>query len=503
MQVEPRELFRHVSAEKSALYRTILSAFATAKQQYQLQLRPDDVFTDATWSGTPPSIDDINTALSQLTQWGNLEAQQDNSRVGTLADFYRAHFLYRLSKGGEAVESAMEMFTQIMQRRAELQSVGLEDIVSRLQALRVLSMDTDPDDAKVHETLRDLIRVFEDLVDNAQAFIAGIGRSIELQRSDTSAVVDYKNRLINYLDRFIGDLVSRSPVIAELILALDGEIDPLLVKTALREARNAAPDQGFDQADAMTRAWRTWRDRWRGLRRWFVSDGHKPATAALLRAKALSAIPQLLSAIAALNERRAGRSDRSADFRVLAQWFAACDTNSQAHRLARASFALNPARHFSIPCETDSLPASTPWAAAPPIQVHPRLRAYGEAAPRGPLPKIKELNQEREQLAHFVAEEHRQVEAARLQFANGNPVKLSELGQLDAHGFRLFLNILGEAIAAQGTPEETIERETSDGLLRIRLEPLAKDTHAEIRTEIGIFSGRDHILTVTKTEYAA
>ena len=37
-----------------------------------------------------------------------------------------------------------------------------------------------------------------------------------------------------------------------------------------------------------------------------------------------SAIPQLLGAIAALNERRSGRSDRSADFRVLASWFAEC-----------------------------------------------------------------------------------------------------------------------------------------------------------------------------------
>ena len=503
MQPESRELFRHISAEKSPLYRSILEAFAAAKTQFQLQLRSDDLLNEAEWQGAAPTLDEIHSALTQLTDWGNLEAQPDMSRFATLSNFYRLRFLYRLSEGGEAVELALEVFAQTMHRSAELQSVGLEDIVSRLQALRILSTEAEPDDAKVNEVLRDLAGIFENLVDNAQAFIAGIGRSLELQRADTHAVVDYKRRLINYLDRFIGDLVSRSPVIAEHISMLDAVIDPLLVMAAKREARNAAPDDGFEQADAMTRAWRLWRQRWKGLRRWFLSDGHEPATAALLRARALSAIPQLLAAIAAVNERRAGRSDRSADFRMLAVWFASCSSDAQAHQLARAGFALNPSRHFSILGETENIPASTPWAEAPPVHIHPRLRDYGEAAPRGPLPGIRDRHEEREVLARLVAEEHLQVEAARARFANGAPVRLSELGFLDTHAFRLFLNLLGEVLTTQEDPDTAVERDTSDGLFRIRLEPLGPETHARIVTETGVFTGRDHILTVTATELTA
>jgi len=48
-----------------------------------------------------------------------------------------------------------------------------------------------------------------------------IGRSIELQHSDTTSIIAYKRRLIDYLDRFIGDLVSRSGSIAQHIIALD------------------------------------------------------------------------------------------------------------------------------------------------------------------------------------------------------------------------------------------------------------------------------------------
>jgi uncharacterized protein (TIGR02677 family) len=159
MQHESRELCRHVSAEKSLLYRTVLDAFAAAKRQYRLQLRSDDILAEAEWTETPPSIEEIHAALSRLTEWGNLESQPDTSRVSSLSDYYRLRFLYRLSKGGEAVESALEVFAQTIRHCAELQSGGLEDIATRLHALRILSAGTDPDDAKVHETLRDLIRV--------------------------------------------------------------------------------------------------------------------------------------------------------------------------------------------------------------------------------------------------------------------------------------------------------------------------------------------------------
>src|SRR5580692_8891986 len=157
------ELFRHVSAEKAALYRCIMDVFAAAKRQYRLQLRPDEVLAEARWPDAPPRIEDVSTALTQLAAWGNLESQPDTARVSSLSDFYRARFLYRLSHGGEAVEAALAVFLRTLQRRAELQSVALEDIAGRLQSLRALAEAAEADVAKVHETLRDLVRVFESL----------------------------------------------------------------------------------------------------------------------------------------------------------------------------------------------------------------------------------------------------------------------------------------------------------------------------------------------------
>lgn len=519
-------LFRHISTEKADLYRRVMDTFAAAKRQFRLHLRPDEVLSEGPWDGPAPGVEAIQAALAQLTEWGNLESQPDTARVASITDFYRARFLYRLSQGGEAVEAALATFDRLLRRRAELQTVALEDIAHRLQALQTLADSAEPDAAKVHETLRDLVRVFESLADNAQAFMAGIGRSIELQQAEATAVLAYKRRLIDYLERFIGDLVGRSGGIAQHIVALSPRIDPLLWQAAQREARDIAPGDGQEQPDAVARGWQAWRERWKGLRRWFVTTDHEPSPgrseggsprsaqarsyageppqAELLRSKARAAIPLLLAAVAALNERRSGRSDRSADFRMLAGWFASCEDDAQTHRLARAAFALNPARHFSLdPTRAhgaQDLPASTPWAEAPPLTIHPRLREYGEAAPRGAMPRVQARDAERSLLAAQLQDEQAQIEAARLHLATGRATRLSELGALDTPAFALLLTLLGEALTAQTSPDAPVELQSGDGLLRIHLQPLAADTQARIDTPTGVFSGRDHLVTITRTD---
>src|ERR1700692_3207167 len=77
MRIDARELFRHVSAEKSTLYRGIMDAFAAAKRQFRLHLRPDEVLAEAEWTDVPPKIEEVQAALAQLTEWGNLESQPD------------------------------------------------------------------------------------------------------------------------------------------------------------------------------------------------------------------------------------------------------------------------------------------------------------------------------------------------------------------------------------------------------------------------------------------
>jgi uncharacterized protein (TIGR02677 family) len=153
-------LFSHVVADNAPLYRAVLDVFAAATRQFRLHLRPDEVLAEATWPGDEsPSLDVVQQQLGQLVEWGNLQAQPDTARVATIEDFYRKRLLYRMTVGGEAVEAGMQAFVDTLARRAELQSVALDDIRARLISLRQLARESPPDAGKVHGTLRDLAAV--------------------------------------------------------------------------------------------------------------------------------------------------------------------------------------------------------------------------------------------------------------------------------------------------------------------------------------------------------
>jgi len=115
-------LFSHVTAEKAETYRAIMDVFAAAKRQFRLHLRPDEVLAEAQWRDVAPGEEAVQAALDQLTEWGNLQAQADTSRVATLEDFYRRRLLYRLTPGGEAAEAGLSVFVEMLGRRGELRS---------------------------------------------------------------------------------------------------------------------------------------------------------------------------------------------------------------------------------------------------------------------------------------------------------------------------------------------------------------------------------------------
>lgn len=487
--------FRHVTAEQAPRYRAVMRAFVEAKQRFLVHLRPEDVL--AALSAGAADLDEVNAGLAQLSQWGNLRQHPDTGRVVTVEDFNRARFLYQLTPAGEAAERALATYDEALGRRAELQVVALADIRDALAALRVLAVDPAPDPAKAHSLLRDLSGVFDGLADNAQAFMGSLQRTIDLHDVELEAFLAYKEQLLGYVERFVGDLTTASADIAATLTGLDA--DPLLLLAAQREASDAAPGSEGDVVAARLRAWR---DRWRGLRAWFVSDRARPSQASLLRKRARTAIADLLGVVTRLNERRAGRSDRSADFRTLALWFAQAPTAVDAHRLWRVAFGLAPARHLTIDAATmevrelDPVRPGTAWEDAPPVQISPRLRATGTSHKRGSVPRVVDRGEERRLLAARLAEESAQTEAARRRLATGRPVRLSEIGPLDPTEFALFLSLLGDALAVQ-RGGATATTTTGDGSLRVTLTPLADGRIAEVCTPAGTFRGADHLLEIT------
>ncbi|WP_054055484.1 TIGR02677 family protein [Alloactinosynnema sp. L-07] len=492
--------FAHLAAPNARLYRDVLTVFARARDRFIVHLRPEDVATDL---GRPGDTEQVGAAVEQLVAWGNLRSDPDTGRVTTVADFHRARYLYQLTGAGQAAEEAIAVYEEAIGRRGSLQSVALADIAVQLRALVEVARGEDLDPAKVHLLLLALADRFTGLADNAQAFMASLRRVIDFADGDVAAFVAYKQRLIGYVERFIADLADRGAEIAGLLARIEADdVERLLAVAARREAEDAVPDEdGY--ADVLAAAVAGWRNRWRGLRDWFLSaDARHPSQARLLRGAALNAITQLIDTVSALNERRSGRSDRAADFRALARWFAKTPDDAAAHRLWRVAFGLTSTRHLTVTAatldawEADQPTPQTPWADAPAVRISPQLRKTGAYERRGRQSQITDRHAHRQLLLAHAEREADEVAEARRRLATDGPVLLSDLGVLEARTFRLFLGLLGDALSARSPDDTEVKTTTGDGSMEIRLSLVADGGEVAIDTEDGVLRGPEHVIDI-------
>ena len=186
---------------------------------------------------------------------------------------------------------------------------------------------------------------------------------------------------------------------------------------------------------------------------------------------------------------------------MLARWFAEAPDDEAAHRLWRAAFGLCPARHLSVTGETADawrdLPPGTAWQDAPPIRISPQLRKTGTYERRGQPNQVRDRSADRESLRRQAEREAAETAAARRRLRTPGPTLLSDLDVLDPRAFRLFLALLGDALAARMPGETEVKTVTSDGTLEVRLSLVPDGGTATIRTADGLLTGPEHIIEIT------
>jgi uncharacterized protein (TIGR02677 family) len=498
--------FAYLSTPNAPTYRRVMRALMAEKERFTVHVRPEQVCAALRSDGGGLLEEEaVSEALERLADptWGNLLAFPDSSRVTALEDFYRRRRLYQMSRPGEAAERALAQYDAALGTRGSLQSVALEDIVVLLTHLRDTVAEhqagVPADAARTHQALRSLRERFAELAENAVAFMGSIQRTIDLHDADVEAFLAYKEQLIEYLERFIHDLLTRGAAIAELLDSIPpAGVDFLATMAAEREATDAAPGEA---ATAVAAAREVWQRQWAGLTDWFRSTPGRESEAKLLRARARAAIPALLAVVRSLHH-AGGRTDRTQDFLTLARWFAALPDDAGRHRLWRTAFGLTPVRHLSVTPETEDawaaadLGNATAWAQAPAVLISPQLRRTGSYERRGKAIRVADRSEAKALLIARAREEAEQTAAARRRILTHGPRRLSAFGELDPEAFRLFIGLLGDALAAMGPGADTAQVHTSDGDLTVTLRRMSGAGIAVIRTSGGELSGPDHLVDI-------
>ena len=453
-----------LTGENATIYRAIMRVFVEAKENFAFQLRLAEI-VEAIRSEALIEEHEIESAIARLCEWGNLLARPDVSDVRIVEEFYRPRHVYRMTAEGEAAVRACDSFNA-SSSCVELQTGGLADIRELLMELRHVTTTPQVDSGRIRRKLRTLDVLFEDFSHTARSFIERLEEPSRLDPADSA-------QLTEFCRQWIGELEAESDRIGAII----------------REVEAAGSvDSPY----------------WERFRSWFLSEPSSTSAHETLCQRTRAAMPVLLRGIASDTDRGLHRIDRSHDFRLLAGWFAAAESDADAHVLWRTAFGLAPARHLSIDQaslddrESRHIPANTSWLDAPPLRIFETVPVRRSNWLTGGLSRIIDRSSEKEKLAAAAHEESQRLLETQRRFGSGNRIRLSELEHLEANEFELFLDLLGEA-AAKVFANESMEILSHDGSLRVRLEPVTDGRKAMILTSDGMLSGPDHWIHIEPT----
>lgn len=497
-------VFRYATAPNAPTYRAIMEVCYEAVQRYTVELRAPDILAAVRASGYAHEIGDLDELetqhLAQLVQWGNLAATHDSVGVDRLADFYHRRLVYHLTDAGEAAHRAIAEVERTIGRSGSLQTTMLGRIRDTLAAL---ADDTERGPDAVYGLVHDLTSAFDTLTHEANRFVTDLGRLTGEDRDEAISDERFaaiKTAVLTYIQRFVDELRRVADDIQHTVRALDGT----RVEAALEAASRSADLPDFDGEGTARQQWLAeHRRRWAGIAAWFIGDAHEPATVDRLADFAVGAVLTLTRTLGRLNDQRGRTHGRTEDFLTLAQWFADCDDDAEAHELWHAAFGLHGARHLQIPEEDPGLTsARTSWWDADPVLVPTRLRSHGRVSRSGRTPRAADHSEERRFLAARARRERAQVEAAIARFA-GRRLRVSDLVELDAGEFDLLLSLLDTALVAPRAGDGGRQTRTADGRLEVVLAPPDDGATCEVVTSAGRLRCADYRVEVTDLQAPA
>jgi uncharacterized protein (TIGR02677 family) len=491
----PLDMFKFATNDE--LYLGVMQVFGEANERLVTALTFDQVLAGLRQVGWyEPVVDEkLERALAQLYEWRLLDRNHNHGAHYASADEYeRKNLQWSLTKLGEAAFAGVEHALHLLASSGALQTAVLDAIAAHLDDLERLMRAPVSDDRRLYATLAGLESHLDALRTNTKQFNNELQRLLRDDAANVTTFDEVKRATVSYLEEFVTNLDQRKHAIAGALARIEDLGVAALQQRALAGADLPALPGAAEEAPR----WLAQRQaRWDGLQHWFRPlDGSQPAIDTL-RDIARRAIVSLLRALERFSEARRRSASTAQDFRVLARWFTACETEADAHQLFNAAFGMWSARHAHLAADDpDEVPASISWRDAPAVAVSPLLRTHGKSEHIARTGKVREVVAVRSRRRARALAERAELEAAWASLATGGVVRLSSLGRLDHATFERLLHLLGRALAAPADTHGARRATTVDGRLEIALTDPGDGLLATITTPQGTFHGPDYAVGI-------
>lgn len=498
-------VFNYVVVPKTPVYRSIIEVFFRQRdQRYNYEMRPGEVLKavqKGDFAAEVANEESLELELLQLVEWGNLTRSHDAKEVTTIQDYYRKHWLYRLTTAGWEAHKAVAEVEATVGKSGSLQIQTLRSIEKALKELvDIVRGRGDLKDDALPSRLKTLTNDFAVLSDEGGRFMDSL-----ISQKETTVDSDgfrfRKQALLKYVDTFVHEVRGVQPVLAAAIETLENFGSDKLIERAALHEEHAPSLTGADPA----KAWTAYiREKWDGIRDWIVGKPGVPAQITQLANAAVGMVSGLLRTLERLNDRLSTKADRKADFMTLAKWFSDCLGDGEAHELGRLAFGLHSAKHFHIAQEDDTLnPAGTSWWAAEPVPVPIPIRKQGKLNRTGRVSQVADYSDTKAWIKQNMAKKREEEERAIQTFLEIGEFRISELDELTTGEFEFLRAMLDQTLRTP-IPEDGVQEVKSyDGRFNITLIEPEDDGFQVVETKIGTFYCRDFTIRIEKAMKAS
>lgn len=477
-------VLKAATEEGAPRYVAILAVFVEARDRYQVEVSTQEV-ADAL-AARAVEVENLEAALNQLKDWGNLTWSQDTTRVARLEDFRRRQAIWQLTAGGHAAHEAVVAVLGADDQQGSLQRTLLRDIRDGLAQLAAAVETGDAD--VVYLRLRDLDGALRDLAENARDFHASIALLRREHDVDPERFAAYKHLLIDYLEQFLSHLSTQREHVSRAVQVVEALGIGRMVTLAARGDDSAGLFRDGDAEDL-------WRRRWAGLASWFVSAPGQPSGADDLEEATTGAIRELLNLLRRVVESSRRPITRASELVHMARWFRRLESDDAAAALFDAAFGLGRPLHLSGQTTDVEAVVTDSWWTTAPVLVPVTLREHGRRpSPGRPAPAVDYSRQKAR-----LAAEHAAGQAARAQAAaqlTARPIEGRTLSDPEAGVFFELLDRAAHRRPAGTTPGDGAVVVTEGAEARLVADP----TGMTVRTRRGTMTLEGHRLVVVRSE---
>ncbi len=370
----------YLNTERTAYYRSLLRYFFEEYKKYRVLLNPEELldYMKGVAGFNQYSMEELKQDLDTLVGWGNLEPHLDKGKVMKLEDFRQRRFKYRATEYTIGYEEATKKLE--MDRSNGSLSISLVDRL--LEELNRLS-EYDVSLIEVDADIEDLVQTWDDVFERFKRLMKEIGDYLSHVNSlafeekileDNETYIAFKNKFINYIQRFIMNIHDYHHQICHILKVLDDQkIAQIIEFVAKKKSTSFHNEERVSFEEAVDEL----KQEWHGLYYWFVETEVQQSGYNFMISQTRETIPRLVTLAKALNEKNSIGRNRQLDYLHMARLFLTSDSLIECHQMAAMLYGSRTIKEIRAPGRSKERSTETVWEHPPhkaPIMTKERER---------------------------------------------------------------------------------------------------------------------------------